>query len=144
MFRDDDVYRKRREIDQASEEGPFELPTVNFTQNAYNTTFEGDHERLHREKRSIFLPIITELAASAVSSFVGNVVSNLIGVVIEVINPSSNTNRLKRLESAMEEFDQNSMITKKMDRGILENIDKLSNIVQETVCLLYTSDAADE
>jgi len=98
VFRDDDVYRKRREIDQASEEGPFELPTVNFTQNTYNTTFEGDHERLHREKRSISLPIITELAASAVSSFVGNVVSNLIGLVIEVINPSSNTNRLKRLE----------------------------------------------
>lgn len=129
MFRDDDVYRRRREIDQVTRKGSTELTTVNFTQEARNTTSKGDHERLNRGKRSIFAPIITELAALAVSSFVGNIVSNLIGAVIEVINPSSNTNRLKRLESAMEEFDQNFMTTKKMERGILENIDKLSNNV---------------
>jgi len=133
VFRDDDVYRRRREIDQALRKGHTAPPTVNITHGAYDITFGGDHKRLHREKRSAFLPVITELAVSAVSSFVENVVSNLISVVIEVISPSSNTNRLKRLESAMDEFDQDFMITKKMDRGILENIDKLSNIVRETV-----------
>jgi len=61
---------------------------------------------------------------STLSQFVKNFVSNLVGIVIEVINLSLNTNslkqldRLKQLDSAKEESGQNSMITKKMDRGL--------------------------
>lgn len=65
--------------------------------------------------------------------FTGNIVSNSISYAVETINPNSNTNRLGRLETAYNDMKKNYEITRQVDRGILENIDKLSNVVQETV-----------
>lgn len=56
--------------------------------------------RNHREKRGIVGTIAGEVGRQAVGAFTGNIVSNLLTIAIEYINPYSNTNRLGRLEAA--------------------------------------------
>ena len=96
-------------------------------------SYEDNRTKPHRTKRGIVATIAGELAKQAIGQFTGNIVSNLISYAIEIIYPNSNMNRLGRLETAFKDFEQNFEISREMNRGILDHIDKLSNIVQETL-----------
>ncbi|CAA3033109.1 Hypothetical predicted protein, partial [Olea europaea subsp. europaea] len=91
------------------------------------------HRPLGRFQRGILSEMVGEITRQTVGVLTGNIVSNLISSAIEIINPYSNTNRLGRLEAAYEDMKKNFEIQKQADRGILDNLDKLSNVVQETV-----------
>lgn len=82
---------------------------------------------------SVVNNLLSEVVQQGVAYFTGNIVSNLITTAIERFNPNSNTNRLTRLESAYEDIKKSVEISRSSDRGILENIEKLSNVVQQTV-----------
>ena len=86
-----------------------------------------------RNRRGIFETMMSETVNQAIGLFTGNIVSNLISVAFERIYPGSNTNRLGRLETALEDVKRNFEIGRQVDRGVLENLDKLSNVVQEAL-----------
>lgn len=86
-----------------------------------------------RIKRGLMFNGVKEVAGQLLGVIVGNVASNLVSYAVEYIYPNSNTNRLTRLETALADMKKNAEISKQIDRGILENIDKLSNFVQVTM-----------
>lgn len=62
-----------------------------------------------------------------------NFATNLIQSVLDCIIPNSNTNQLTKNEDMLTDFNNNFKANQAVDRGILDNLDKLSNIVQITV-----------
>lgn len=83
-----------------------------------------------RQKRGVGTEILGEVVKQTLGVITGNIVSNFVSYAIEIINPRSNTNRLGKLEAAISDMRKNAEISKQVDRGILENIDKLSNFVE--------------
>lgn len=92
-----------------------------------------DIPNLERRKRDIFDTIVSQVVQQTIGVFTGNVISNLVSFVIDKLDPNSVGNRLSRLTTAYEELKNNMEISRQVDRGILDNLDKLSNIVQATV-----------
>lgn len=89
---------------------------------------------LARPKRNgILSEMVSQITTQAIGVITGNIVTNLVTAAIEIINPYSNTNRIARLETAYQEMKSNFDQVKQINRGILDNLDKLSNVVQETV-----------
>ena len=85
---------------------------------------------LLRRKKGIVADIAGEAIKQAIGAFTGIIISNLINAVIERVNTYSNTNRIGRLETAMKEIEQNFDIQKEFNRGVLDQMSDLSNMVE--------------
>lgn len=90
-------------------------------------------ERTKRGISEFLQRALSESITQTVGVFTGNVVSNLVQFAFEQFYPNSNTNRIRRLEEAYEDFKNNFEIGKQFNRGVLDHLDKLSNIAQETL-----------
>lgn len=90
------------------------------------------------EKRSIKRSILSEAATTVISIFGGVVVSNLVAVITSRLNPSSDYNRLNRLEPAFEteknritEFESRFNATKEVQRGMVEAMSQMGKTIRE-------------
>ena len=69
--------------------------------------------------------------------FAGNIVTNLVSIIVERINPYLNYNRIGRLEEAHQSMKQSTEVSRQVNDGLIENVDKLSNMVREIVRTLH-------
>jgi hypothetical protein len=91
------------------------------------------HSETFRPKRGILAQMVGEITSQTVGVLTGNIVSNLITTGIDLINPYSSFNRLNRMEEAYDDMKRDIGRIKQLNKGILDTLDKLSNVVQETV-----------
>lgn len=98
--------------------------------------YEISDTTLERPKRQILSGLIVAGAGAAgkeiFSYFMANVATNLIQSIFDWISPNSNSNRITKSEVMLKDFNDNFKANQIVDRGILDNLDKLSNIVQLT------------
>jgi len=93
-------------------------------------TLTGKTPRQGRKKRGLIADITGEVIKQSIGAFTGSIVSNLISTIIEKINPHSNTNRIKRLGSSMEEIKNNFDIQKQFNHEVLNHLQDLANSVE--------------
>lgn len=111
----------------------FRSPTTTAEFKKFRATPIGVKDLIRPRRNGILSEMVSQITTQTIGVITGNIVTNLVTSAIELINPYSNTNRIGKLEAAYEEMKNNFDNIKLVDRGILENLDKLSNVVQETV-----------